>query len=410
MNYQRRLLDGILDALFDELPAILIDGPKGVGKTTTAQQRAKTIRRLDDQSDLTKAEAHAQWLVEGQKPILIDEWQRYLPSWDQVKRAVDQDFSGSQFLLTGSMPFGQTHSGAARITSLRMRPLAWAERQLNAPAISIKDLLRGTAFISGFSDVDVDQYCSEIVRSGFPGLRKLSPRPLKASLDGYIQRIVDADLREMGLNLRKPASMLAWMRAYAAATATTATWESIRDAASAGSAETAAKSTVIPYRDALTRLRILDELEAWHPTRNQLNRVRQAPKHFLADPALAVRLLNIESPSLDSVDGPLLGQLFEALVSLSLRTYADANFARSYHFRDAQGRHEIDFMIEREDSKLLLFEVKFSTNVSKYDFKHLDWMKNQLGEQVIDKVVIYAGNEAYRHGDVAVIPLALLNA
>jgi hypothetical protein len=208
---------------------------------------------------------------------------------------VDKDYSGGQFLLTGSLPDAGTHFGAGKIASLRMRPMSFAERGLEEPTISFEDLLNGKADVQGETDFGPAQYGEEIARSGFFGIRGLEGGALDVALDGYIERIIDTDMKDLGFSVRRPATLRAWMASYAAATATNAKWETIRDAASQGSNEPPAKSTVIPYRDALTRLRILDELSAWLPTKNQFTRASAGSKHYLADAALALRLLSLGS-------------------------------------------------------------------------------------------------------------------
>jgi len=431
--YQRRLIDGVLDELLLGLPALLIDGPKAVGKTTTALQRAATVRRFDVPGELERATADLDWALAGGKPLLLDEWQLLPDIWNAVKRAVDNDSGAGQFLLTGSMPDDSLHSGAGRISNLRMRPLALAERGVIEPSISLGDLLGGNRLGSmrlghgslgghyeptGETDFGTADYIDEIARSGFPGMRALSGRALKVALDGYIERLVDTDVESVGSEVRRPATLRAWLRSFAAATATTASWEAIRDGANAGSTEPPARSTTLPYRDALERLRIIDDLPPWLPTRNQFARSAATPKHFLADPALAMRLLNLDVESLKSesseqdarFDRPLLGRMFEALASLSLRVYADSNFARSYHFRDSQGRHEVDFIVEREDGKILPIEIKLGQTLGEPDFKQLRWLAGQLGDQVIDLVVVYSGRYAYRKDGIALIPLAMLTA
>lgn len=418
MSYDERIIDHVLDELLPSLPAILLDGPKAVGKTTTALQRAKTVKRLDREAERLLAQADPSWALKGETPILLDEWQKLPEVWGRLKDAIDSNYSGGQFILTGSMPNHETHSGAGRITAIRMRPLSFAERKVAPTSVSLHDLLQGNATIEGQTDVNIDQYCAELMHSGFPAIRTLGGNALRVALDGYIERVIDADVREMGLAIRKPAGLKAWMTAYAAATATTASWEAIRDAANSGSAEQPAKTTVMPYRDALTRLRILDELPAWLPTRNQFARVSQSAKHYLADPALALRLMNYDAETVRTAmnfgsgkyDGPLVGRLFEALVVLSVRTYADASFAKTMHFRERDGRHEVDLIVERQDGRVLAMEVKLSATISDDDVKHLKWLKREIGDDLIDSVVVYAGKFAYRKDGIAFIPLSMLGA
>lgn len=416
MEYQARVVDRLLDELFPHLPAILLDGPKAVGKTTTAAQRAKTVRNLDNPAQSFLAESAPASLLAGETPILLDEWQRVPAIWDEVKRSIDEDFVGGKYLLTGSMPDASTHSGAGRIATIRMRPLSVAERHINQTTVSLGALLRGEKTPEGECGLDFEDYLGELMRSGFPAIRKLSGRPLKAALDGYLERVIDYDLREVGLSPRKPATLKSWLTAYAAATGTTASWETIRDAAGAGNKDTPAKSTVLPYRDALTRLRILDELPAWLPTKNRLKRVAQGSKHFLADPSLAMRLLNVDGETaLASLgtedqfsDRPLIGRLFEALSILSIRTYAEANFAKTMHLRDTDGHHEVDVIIEREDGKIFAIEIKLAPQIKDSDFKQLHWLADQIGSDFIGGAVVYSGRFAFQRNGMSVIPLGLL--
>ncbi len=419
-DYARRDIDDQLDALFPELPAIILDGPKGVGKTTTALQRSRTVRRLDRASELAVVEADPDIIRSDEKPVLIDEWQRWPEVFDVVRRLVDQDNSGAQYLLTGSAPRQNSHSGAGRVTSLRMRPMTFSERQLERPTVSFADLLSGRqGHVGGTTSVGLSTYVDEIIRGGFPGLRHLSPLALQTQLDSYIERIVDHDFEELGHRVRRPITVKNWLRAYAAATATTATWTSIQKATTRNDETPLQRRTTIGYTELLKGLRILDPLEAWTTSRNLFVRLGAAEKHHLADPALAARLLNRtredllsgdEGPIPIPNDGSLLGNLFESLVALSIRTFAQSNFARCSHLRLQEGRHEIDFIVEHR-GKILAVEVKLSSGVNTEDVKHLKWLKEELRDDFLDGVVVTTGPEAYRRQDgFAVVPLALLGS
>ena len=419
--YIRRIVDSELDELLPTVSALAIEGPKGVGKTATALQRAQTIRRLDDPGERAILEAEPTRLVEGKPPVLIDEWQRLPLSWDLVRREVDRDPTGGRFLLTGSAAPREfpAHSGAGRIVTLRMRPMTLTERGMGRPTVSLTRLLEGERpGIEGRTTVSLGDYTHEIVTSGFPGLRHLQGRPLRAQLEGYIERIVQLDFEELGYRVRKPTTLLRWLAAYAAATSTAATWETVRNAATAGEDEKPSRSATGPYRDVLERLWILDPVPGWVPTRNPLSRLAQTPKHHLADPALAARLLGATVDSLlegrggtlvGPRDGTLLGQLFESLVTLSVRAFAQAAEGRVFHLRTNAGRQEIDLLVERADHRVLAIEVKLAATISDHDVRHLHWLKDQLGSDLLDAVVVHTGREAYRRKDgIAVVPAALL--
>lgn len=417
-EYRQRVVDRELDELLFGLPAVAMVGAKGVGKTETASRRVKTVHAMDDPAQRQRALADPQRLLDS-PPVLIDEWQYVPEAWDLVRRKVDAGAGPGDYLLAGSAsPAGLgTHSGAGRIVDVRMRPLSLAERDGGA-TVSLRHLLDGARGpVDGRTALRLDRYVAEIVRSGFPGLRDLPERALRAQLDSYLQRVVDRDFPELGHSLRNPAALRRWMTAYAAASSTTASFEKIRDAATGGQGEKPARTATQPYRDVLERLWLLDPVPAWAPTRSRIRRLAMPPKHQLADPALAARLLGVgaetllrgEGPAVVGADGVLLGNLFESLVTLSVRVYAQAAEARVFHLRTSAGEHEIDLIVERADGRVLALEVKLSRNVGDEDGRHLRWLADRLGDDLLDRVLITTGPEAYRRKDgIAVVPAALL--
>ena len=338
-----------------------------------------------------------------------------------VRRLVDEDRTGGQFLLVGSAapaPGATAHSGAGRIGRLRMRPMTLSERGLTEPTISLRVLLAGGRLpLDGSSALRLADYAEEILASGFPGLRGLNPRALKFQLDSYLRNAVDRDVPEQGLAVRKPEAMLAWLRAYAAATASTTSYSRLLDAATPGQSDKPARSTSIAYRDVLTQLWLLDPVSAWGPPGNPLARLGQAPQHHLADPALAARLLGLSVGALLDGDGSplgpqagtMLGHLFESLTALCVRVPAQAAEATVGHLRTRNGDHEIDLVVVRDDGKVLAIEVKLAATVEDRDTTHLHWLAGHLGENLLDAIVINTGPHAYRRPDgIGVVPLALL--
>ena len=422
-RYLPRIVDDELDELCASSPAVSIEGPRGVGKTETALRRAATVHRLDEPAQLSVLQADPARIVTGEPPVLIDEWQRMPASWDLVRRAVDADPDTPRFLLTGSATpaTAPTHTGAGRIITVRMRPLSLAERGLADPTVSLAELLTGRrGRIEGATTARVGDYAEEIVRSGFPAIRRRSGRTRRAHLDGYIDRIVEHDVQELGRTVRNRDALRRWMTAYAAATSTSASYETIRDAASPGESGKPAKSTTIPYRTALEGLWMIEEVPAWLPTRNRLRRLASAPVHQMADPAIAARLLGVTAEALlegsnggwgTAREGTLLGALFESLVTLSVRVYAQACEARVFHLRTHGGEHEVDLIVERADGRILAFEVKLAAAIGDRDVAHLRWLADRAGPGLLDAAVITTGAEAYRRRDgIAVIPAALLGA
>ena len=425
-DYRRRIIDDELDdyleAASEVTVAVALEGARAIGKTSTAGERAVTRYDLDDDTQLAVVEADVGRALSRPAPVLIDEWQHHPPVWDRVRRAVDDRDPPGPFLLTGSVaPRGTgVHTGAGRIVAMRMRPLSLAERWPGVATVSLRELLEGgRPPVAGVSPFGLADYTEELFTSGFPGLRVLPARLRRAQLDGYIERIIDKDFPELGHQPRNPAALRRWMLAYAAATATSASWEKVRDAATGGESEKPARTTVMPYRDVLERLYVLDPLPGWKPTRNHIARLTEPAKHHLADPALATTLLGLDSGRLlageePSVtlprDGTFLGALFESLVTQSVRVYAQAAEARVGHLRTFAGEREIDLIVERGDGRVLAIEVKLRPVPSEKDVAHLRWLREQIGADLLDAVVVTTGPQAYRRAEdgIAVVPAALL--
>ncbi|MGL5405770.1 MAG: ATP-binding protein [Propionibacteriaceae bacterium] len=421
MVYTRRIVDHELDELFGEIPALALDGPKAVGKTTTALQRIADTVRLDDVAQATPVAADPSVILRRSRPLLIDEWQKVPAVWDVVRHSVDENSQGGQFLLAGSAAprhEAPSHSGAGRIGRLRMRPMTFSERGLVESTVSLRSLLSNRRIeLAGESPVDLAGYVEEIVASGFPGMRSLSSRALRFQLDSYLRTAVEHDVPEQGLAVRRPEAMMSWLRAYAAATSSTAAYTQILDAATPGESEKPARVTATAYRDVLTSLWLLDPLPAWTPSGSISTRLGSAPKHHLADPALAVRLLGLgvdslldgDGAPLRTAEGGMLGPLFESLVTLGVRVAAQAAEAVTGHMRTRNGDHEIDLVVVRPDGRFVAIEVKLAGAVGDKDGKHLRWVQGQFGDRVLDLIIVNTGPSAYRRPDgIGVVPLALL--
>jgi predicted AAA+ superfamily ATPase len=417
-TYRRRVLDEVLDDLASELPAIEIFGAKGVGKTETARRRAATVIALDDPVERDLLAGDPDRVRRVDHPLLLDEWQRFPRSWDLVRRAVD-DHEGSYLLTGSSVPAeAPTHSGAGRMVSYRMRPLSLAERGIDNPTVSLSALFDGDDKIDGHTELGLPDYANEITGSGFPDLHGLSVRSRSARLEGYVHSIVQRSFPEQGLAVRKPQALRDWLTAYAAATSTTTTYQRILKAATPGDGDPPSRQTADSYRTVLEQLWLLDPLPAWQPSRNRLSRLARSPKHQLADPALAAHLLGVSASALlrgsegsrpTLYEGALLGALFENLVAQSVQVYAQITDARVFHMRSDSGDREIDIIVEHPDGRVIAIEVKVTQNPSSRDVRHLLWLKEELGENLTDMLVITPGPWAHRREDgVAVVPAALL--
>ncbi len=420
-QYRRRVVDDELDALIaGGAAAIALEGAKAVGKTATAAERVDVDYRLEDPAVRELVGADPRRIVDDRR-VLVDEWQHVPATWDVVRRQVDEGAAAGQFFLTGSAsgPRLGVHSGAGRILRLVMRPMSLAERDVGSPTVSLATLLDGDRpSIGGDTDVTLDEYVHEILRSGFPGLRDLDDRVRRAQLRGYVDRVIDRDFPDIvGRSVRNPPALRRWLTASAAATATTASYEKIRDAATSGDGDKPARSTTRPYQDALEALFVADPLPAWSSTRSHIAELGESPKHHLVDPALAASLLGLGVDALLRADGPrtfvrdgsFLGALFESLVTLNTRVSAQRAEAHVGHLRTHRDQREIDLIVEREDRRVVAIEVKLGATVDDHDVRHLHWLGDQIGDDLLDAVVVTTGPSAYRRADgIAVVPAALL--
>jgi len=401
---------------------VAIVGPKAVGKTETASRRARSVLDLGDEFELSLIQNDPGRLTRAERPVLVDEWQVHPPVWDAVRRAVDRGANAGDFLLTGSAAPTKKpmHSGAGRIVQLRMRPMSLAERAIGEPSVSLGALLAGgRPPVSGDSSAGLEDYAQEITASGFPGIRRLPARFRKDALDGYLAAVVDRDFPGLGHVVRRPGTLRAWLRAYAAATSTTASYNSILEAATPGDADKPARTTTVAYREILERMWLVEEVPAWTGIGSTMTALGASPKHQMCDPALAARLLNVSSDALleranpGTVplprNGSLIGAFFESLVTLSVQVYAEAHGARVSHLRTKRGEREVDLIVERGDGKIVAIEVKLTAIPDRDDVKHLKWLQDTLGDDLLDAVLITTGPAAYRRDDgIAVVPAELL--
>ncbi|MCL2654999.1 MAG: DUF4143 domain-containing protein [Coriobacteriia bacterium] len=416
-----RYADAWLADMQPHLPAIMIDGAKGVGKTHSAQRIARTIIRLDQEGVRTNLAANYERLYSETPPVLLDEWQHLPEVWDRVRRMVDDHIAPGSILLTGSIQSEDPtlHSGAGRIVRMRMRPLSLAERIGRPALVTLADCLQKKIpdKIDGVSPFHFEDYMQEIIRSGFPSIYQASEKSREFLLDSYLENITSREFTTQGIRIKQPGKLLDWMRAYAAATATTTSYSKMLDAATAGEDDKPAKETTIAYREALRSLWLIDDLPLWGEGEDFIGRLKQTPKHYLADPALEARLLDLSLRNLitgtvrtahDPEYGSIAGRLFESLCIMSLRTYAAAVNARVGYLRTGSGAHEVDFIAQKNQA-IVAIEIKLAAAITDADVKHLNWFEDQVGDRVAEKIILYTGERAYRRptDHVLVIPAAL---
>lgn len=340
----------------------MIEGPKACGKTETARRAAASEVLLDlDPQAMEAASVDPRLILEGATPRLIDEWQRQPRIWDAVRREVDNRGGAGQFILTGSATpndEASRHSGAGRMAIVQMRPLTLYEQEISSGQISLADLLDGRKPSSGKAALQLADYAERIVVGGWPGLLDSSHNEAAQFIAGYLAMIIERDVEVVSGARRDPLRLRRFLRAYAQLTAHPAALNTIVSRAmDDDDLKAPSRWTAAPYLDALRRLMIVDEIEAWSPELRSRTRLMSTPKRHLVDPSLAAALLQ-SNP--DRLLGELqtLGFLFESLTTRDLRVYAAANDASLFHYRERGGELEVDLIVERNDGAWIAVEVK----------------------------------------------------
>lgn len=413
--YLPRLADHLLDDQLLAMGAVLIEGVKGCGKTATARQRAASEVLLDaDPEAERRAAIDPRLLLDGHTPRLLDEWQRTPRVWDAVRRAVDDRGLPGQFILTGSATPSddiQRHSGAGRFGVVRMRTMTLSEKQATNPTVSVAALLRGAVPDPVNSPMSVPDYFHHIAVGGWPLLTSANEPSARTYLDGYLDIIVDRDIDEVSGGPRNPRLVLRFLHAYAQMTAQTASLSTIMKRARDEVDDHAAvpsRHTAQLYLDALRRMMIIDEVPAWDPSVRSSKRLITTAKRHLGDPSLAAALLQM-SPDRMLADLETAGFLFESLVAHDLRIYAEAAGASCFHYREADGRLEVDYVLENRDGNWVGVEVKLGGAEIDKAAGSLHRLADRVARKPKALLVLTGTSLAYTRDDnVHVIPLGVL--
>ena len=413
-NYLPRVADAQLESRLRAVGAVVIEGLKSCGKTATARQFAASEVLLDAEPDAARAvEVDPQIVLDGDTPRLLDEWQRAPRLWDLVRRAVDDRGRPGQFILTGSATPRDDyprHSGAGRIATLRMRTMTLTEQRVTTPGISLAHLFKGEAVLSAISELAFRDYVHHVVVGGWPQLVGADEATSRAFLDGYIDAIVEHDIDEVSGATRNPRLVRRFLHAYAQLTAHPATISTIiaRTRDDADELRGPSRYAADPYLDALGRMMIVDEIPAWDPSVRSSKRLVSTPKRMLGDPSLAAALLGVSSNRLIS-DLKTLGFLFESLVAHDLRVYAEAAGAACYHYREHDGRLEVDYVVEDRSGDWIGVEVKLGDSQIDSAAESLKKLAGRVPRVPKALVVVTPGSYGYlREDGVHVVPLGCL--
>ncbi|WP_296091360.1 DUF4143 domain-containing protein [uncultured Treponema sp.] len=421
-DYKPRIVDEILAKKLEAKGAVLIEGPKWCGKTTTALQQAKSILRMDNplekDQNLRLSKLNPQRLLKGDTPRLIDEWQIAPTLWDTVRYEVDQRGKMGQFILTGSAVPPDTkeitHSGTGRFTWLNMRPMSLYESGESTGEVSLKSLFDGNLNIDGENSLDdIDKLAYLVCRGGWPqaiGLK--SEAALQQAFD-YYDAVVKSDInRADGVN-KNPERVKRIMKSYARNQGNQAASTVIAQDIAVNEVETVNEDTVHSYIEALKKIFVVEDMPAWNPNLRSKSAIRTSDTRYYVDSSIATASLGIGPEDLIN-DLKTFGLFFETMCVRDLRIFAESLDGSVYHYRDNTNL-ECDTVVHLRNGSYGLIEIKLggddlinegAANLLKLQDK-IDVSK--MKEPSFLMVLVGAGTYAYRREDgILVVPIGCL--
>ena len=420
-NYRKRIADNILARKLEGKGAVLIEGPKWCGKTTTAEQVAASVLYMDDpekkEQNITMSELNPKRLLKGETPRLIDEWQLAPKLWDAIRFEVDHRGELGQFVLTGSAVPADTkeitHSGTGRFTWLTMRPMSLFESGESSGEVSLKTLFEQPNEIDGESKLDIDRLAFLVCRGGWPQAVDMRDEIALDQAFDYYDAVVNSDINRADNVQKNPERVKRLMRSYARNQGSQVPNTVIAQDIAANDESSMDADTVASYLNALRKIFVVEDMPAWNPNLRSKTAIRSSDTRYYIDPSIAAAALGIGPQDLIS-DLKTFGFLFETLCVRDLRVFADALNGEVYHYRDKDGL-ECDAVVHLRNGMYGLVEIKLggdklieegSTNLKALsDRIDTDKMKNPSFLMVLTGT----GDYAYRRPDgVYVVPIGCL--
>ena len=415
MKYVPRIIDKELKKKLAAVGAVVIEGPRACGKTETARQIAASEVLLDvDKDARTLAEIDPAQALVGATPRLIDEWQLEPSIWNHVRRAIDDRRAPGQFILTGSaVPADDItrHTGAGRLTRLRMRPFSLFETGDSSGVISLTELLSGTPPKAPQTEIRIAALAELICKGGWPGnLNQPTEHVLEANQD-YLNEIRRVDIASADGKRRDPAKVGLLLRSLARNVATPAAISTLASDISEGNVATIKQHTAAQYLDALERIMVIEHQPSWATSLRSRSVLRNTPVRHFTDPSLAAAALQA-GPDRLLQDTKTLGLLFESMVIRDLRVYAQAADAEVYHYRDRDGL-EVDAIVEAMDGRWAAFEVKLGSGRADEGARNLLKLAQRVDQGLCGKpsllaVIVPSGYGYMRPDGVGIIPIGAL--
>lgn len=421
MEYKHRIADGILEKKLRSKGAVLIEGPKWCGKTTTAEQQARSILYMDNpasfESNLQMAEIDPGILLEGDTPRLVDEWQLAPKLWDTVRFEVDHRHQVGQFILTGSAApsdeESMQHSGTGRFSWLTMRPMSLYESGESNGKVSLSHLFESCENIVATNSLRIDDIAFLICRGGWPFACSLQGDAALAQAFDYVDAVIKKDVSRVDGTSRNITTTRLLMRSYARNQGSQATIGTIVADMMTNDENEIGVKTAGSYLDALRKIFVIEDSEAWNPNLRSKTAIRTANTRYFIDPSIGTAVLGLGPKDLIN-DLNTMGLFFETLCVRDLRIFADALDGQVFHYRDKSGL-ECDAVIHLRNGRYGLVEIKLggdrlinegaSNLLALVDKINTDKMK----EPSFLMVLTGTGDFAYRRKDgVYVVPIGCL--
>ena len=420
-EYKRRIADAILQKNLEAHGAVLVEGAKWCGKTTTAAKMASSVLYMQEpgkvRRNLELAEIQPSRLLEGAAPRLIDEWQMAPQLWDAVRFEVDRRDEFGQFILTGSVtPPDHSlihHSGVGRIVRMLMRPMSLYESGDSTGTVSLRELFEGKQEIVGHAELSFDQLAYLICRGGWPRALGCSEKIALRQAPAYYNAVVNTEMRGADDVNRSRDRVELFMRAYARAVASQTSLQAMVLDMEANDVQKLDADTVAAYLSALKKIFVIEESEAWNPNLRSKTAIRTTHTRYFTDPSIGIAALGTNPGELTR-DLDTMGLFFENLCVRDLRIYADALGGRIYHYRDKSGL-ECDAVIRLNNGRYGLAEVKLgghqAIEAAADTLHRLEARINTVRMRAPSFKMVLAGTEdlAYRRQDgVLVVPIGAL--
>jgi len=417
-SYLSRLCDTELQLALQSSGAVLIEGAKWCGKTSTASKAAGSVVYMQDpdntQAYQAMADTKPSLLLKGENPRLIDEWQVATVLWDAVRFEVDQRAERGLFILTGSAvpPENVTaHTGTGRISRFTMRPLSLFESLESNGEISLGALFNGKQKDTGaVSELTIEKIAFVLCRGGWPAsIKQQGATALRMARD-YVEAIINQDISRVDNVEKNPERVRLLLRSLARNISTTANYQTIKQDIEATDISISDK-TISSYINALRRIFVVEDLPAWAPSLRSRLAIRSTEKRHFVDPSIATAVMRI-NPEGVLADFEYFGFLFEALCTRDVRIYAQANDADVFHYRDKNGL-EADIIVRLRDGRWAAIEVKLGNKQIEEAAKNLLLLRSKIDEEKMGKasflMIITGGQYAYQRKDgIWVVPIGCL--